>query len=80
MSNVTCGQCVCPIPSPTPEILSTDLCQLINSTHSICHISGGLYSWDGAFTMGIVVGIFVFFCFYLVWKMFEALNKVVIKK
>lgn len=78
--NVTCGQCVCPVPIPTPDIISTDLCKVINSTHSICHISGGLYSWDGAFTIGLFLGMIIIIIFCLIWKLFTDLNKIEVKK
>lgn len=76
MSNITCGQCVCPIPSLTPEILPTDLCQVVNSTHSICYMAGGLPSWSGAFISGIAAGIFFVFFLYVIYDLFFKSYKV----
>jgi len=69
MSDITCGQCVCPV-LPVETISPTDLCQPINATYGICHMSGGFPSWQGAFLSGIIITIFVSIFIFIIYNLF----------
>ena len=69
-----CGICVCPTPLPVP--MSTDACQVINATHSICNFTDGIPSLMGMFITGVVVTIVVGAGIYLVYCLFRKEKKV----